>query len=693
MITRLIIPHLKSTFSITGKKPLRFFIMISFMGVLLITVTSIVWYSQIKSSEAIHKISDDLVAKANNIIIEQTASYLMPASIMIELTANVMKNFDFTQEKNDTSVKRYMSEVIKRYSQLDMFNMGDERGNFMMAKKLTDGTVAIKIIDRTTKPPKLIWEYLDNDNNLIKRDLKGEIDFDPRTRPWYIGAKKSETTYWTNVYTFETDRCLGITASHPITDENNIVQGVISLDIRLDKISDFLNKLLSESTGIVFIINNKNEIISCPNISSLTKKYNAQHRLLHIDELENMLPETCLTSIKKGLEKFTFMDKGIKYNASLTSFPKKFGNDWRVGTIMKYDAFIAPIKTTRNVIISFIIFVLIGSTFILSFLSNSISKPISLIAEETHKIKNLCIDDDFDIKSNITEIQKMKDALFSLKTSLKSFSKYVPADLVRQLIKSGKNVCIGGKKQELTIFFSDIENFTSISEHLAPEELMQQVSEYFGALTKIIMDNKGTIDKYIGDSIMAFWGAPTPDSDHVINACKATLLCHKMVKELNEKWSKQDKPILKTRFGIHTDKIIVGNIGSENRMNYSLLGDGVNIASRLEEINKVFGSNIITSNLEISDKFLVRPLGKILLKGKDKEIMINELIADLNEQIPQEVTDMCKNFSTAIDEYLNNNWEKAIIIFKKIKKQFPSDKPTDFYIKNCQRNIKNPIQS
>jgi len=188
---------------------------------------------------------------------------------------------------------------------------------------------------------------------------------------------------------------------------------------------------------------------------------------------------------------------------------------------------------------------------------------------------------------------------------------------------------VGGKKQNITVLFTDITNFTEITEQTNPEQLMIHLSAYLNILTQCIQHNQGNIDKYIGDAIMAFWGAPLDDPDHIAHACQAALDCQREVHRINKQWEDQGKPILKTRFGLNAGDAIVGNMGSSDRLNYTALGDTVNLASRLEALNKTYQTEIIVSESvykACSDKFIFKPLGTVQVRGKHQTTTIYELI-------------------------------------------------------------------
>src|SRR3990167_996157 len=230
-----------------------------------------------------------------------------------------------------------------------------------------------------------------------------------------------------------------------------------------------------------------------------------------------------------------------------------------------------------------------------------------------------------------------------MKQSLRSFQKYVPAALVRQLIKLGTAAEVGGEKKSMAFLFSDIRDFTTISERLNPSDLAKYICDYFDALSSIIIANRGTIDKYIGDAIMAFWGAPLPEADPCRQAAKSALECVRRLENLNEKWQLEGRPELFTRFGIHVGDAIVGNFGSSERLNYTAIGDVTNTASRLEGINKIYGTQILVSDAVyrvIKEQFVLRLVDCVILKGKNEPSYIYELIAVVHGQLTYDV-DAC----------------------------------------------------
>ncbi len=329
---------------------------------------------------------------------------------------------------------------------------------------------------------------------------------------------------------------------------------------------------------------------------------------------------------------FEFSYKGKRYLAFFKYFSAT-GNDanksWVIGMLAPLQDFMAPLQKAKNIalLISLII-LFIGITLIV-LVSRNISKPIVQLAKEMENIKNLDLDNVIHLKTNIEENRTILNALNAMRRSLKSFSAYVPKDLVVDLINQGEMAKLGFKKRQLTVFFADITGFSSISETISLEELTHLLTEYLQTLSDIIKANRGTVDKYTGDGLMAFWGAPADDPDQARNACEAALLCQEKIAKLNTIWQSQGKPAFITRIGIDMGISLVGNLGSTERMNYTAIGETVNLAAYLETLNKKYHTKIIVSDAiyhECKKDFAFLPLGTITAKGSERIVKLYELL-------------------------------------------------------------------
>lgn len=273
------------------------------------------------------------------------------------------------------------------------------------------------------------------------------------------------------------------------------------------------------------------------------------------------------------------------------------------------------------------------------------------------------------------------------------FQHYLAKDLVDELIADPDKLKLGGDKKELTVFFSDIENFTNISESLPPEKLLDNLNEYLSAMTDIILEHDGMLDKYIGDAIVSVWGAPIVRSDHAVLACKASLDMQKKLADLRRKWMDEGKPQFKARIGLNTGWMTIGNVGSHQRLSYTVIGDVVNLASRLEGINKQYGTYIIASEStlkETNDIFTARELDLIRVKGKKEPVRIFELVEEKAILLPEQKQKVLVSYSEGLKWYKDRNWGKALSDFEEAVKIDPADDPAKLYISRCQHFLQTP---
>lgn len=310
-----------------------------------------------------------------------------------------------------------------------------------------------------------------------------------------------------------------------------------------------------------------------------------------------------------------------------------------INTVLQQD-FLKKLTTKQNLIIMlaialmfgfflprlrivFSISIAVGTIFIYSLLSYILFDVSNIIIAFTPVMTQTIASFTFIIAIRILTEQKEKKYIRS------TFSKFVSKSVVDDLLKHPEKIKLGGEEKILTVLFSDIRGFTSISEKLTPEELVEHLNEYLQAMTDIVIKYNGTLDKYVGDEIMAFWGAPIAQDDHHLLACRAALEMMSVLHRLNTNWENIGKPPLDIGIGVNTGAMVVGNMGSNSRMDYTLMGDNVNLGARLEGTNKVYKTHVIISEFTYSyvkDNVFVRELDLIRVKGKEKPVKIYELI-------------------------------------------------------------------
>lgn len=272
-----------------------------------------------------------------------------------------------------------------------------------------------------------------------------------------------------------------------------------------------------------------------------------------------------------------------------------------------------------------------------------------------------------------------------------AFQYYLTASVINEILKDPSKLKLGGDKKQLSVMFSDIRGFTGISEKLTPEELVRLLNEYLTAMTDVVFKYDGLLDKYIGDAIMAVFGAPLDQPDHALRACRTALEMMSELKRLREKWAAEGRPDVNIGVGVNTGDMVVGNMGSEMRFDYTVIGDSVNLASRLEGTNKEYGTNIIISEFtyeSIRNELFCRELDAVRVKGKKLPVRIYELLGEKKDAA--EWQECVGRFETGLAKYREGLWDEAIAAFRSVLEVRPADYPARLYIERCETLKENP---
>jgi len=296
---------------------------------------------------------------------------------------------------------------------------------------------------------------------------------------------------------------------------------------------------------------------------------------------------------------------------------------------------------------------------------------------------------------DVTETVKMTAALKFFNDQLnKAFSTYLSEDVVKEIIDDPAKLQLGGIKRHMTAMFTDIRDFSKIAEVLSPEKLVEMLNHYLSAMSNIILDQKGTIDKYEGDAILAFFGAPQLMPDHALRTCTAAILMKRLETEVNKLLAEKELCPLSvfTRIGINTGEMLVGNMGTQKKMNYTVIGNAVNLAARLEGVNKQYGTSIIASEytiIEAGGKLLSRRLGWIRVVGISKPVRIHEILELMTDADPS-LHKLVELFHNALDIFESRDWKNAESAFNTVLEHFPDDNPSKLYLEYSRHFFQNP---
>ncbi len=275
-----------------------------------------------------------------------------------------------------------------------------------------------------------------------------------------------------------------------------------------------------------------------------------------------------------------------------------------------------------------------------------------------------------------------------------AFSRYLSTDVISQILEDPSKLALGGEKKHMTAMFTDIQGFSTISEQLDPADLVKLLNEYLTEMSNIVLDVRGTIDKYEGDAIIAFFNAPLDDENHAANACEAAVKMKRIETDLNERFLQQrltPNPIA-TRIGINSGEMVVGNMGTERQMDYTIMGHAVNLAARLEGVNKQYGSAILVSEETrrlAGDRFLFRPLDRVRVVGVNEPVQLYELL-DERDAASSELIERLDAFEQALEQFRAHQFSRAGQLFSQIVEDAPNDIPAKRYAERCEKYVQNP---
>ena len=553
-------------------------------------------------------------------------------------------------------------------------------GSFFAAHKLGDGHLEMMEISLTDHPgQRRIDEYA-----VIPGDIEFETrqfvpsDFRVVDQAWFANGMKARGPQWSRVIDHPIGKRPSIAFAGPI-DVYQERQGVLAIMIEYTRLSHFLAQLEVGRTGTAFIFDGNGELIAAPDKDA--------------DELnparveEGLLPLARMALAKAGDDgrkeawRQRLSSQGEAYEVALTPLPFP---GWSLATVIPEAEFLGPVETTlRRLIIGLAAGALLAALLSARLARSVIATPLARVVGEIRHVENFALEEVRRHPSRLAELASLSGAIAEMAAGLSAFRKFIPADLVRSLLRQGVEAKPGGSIQELTVMFIDVAGFTGLSERMG-DRVVPLLSGYLDLASEIIDANAGTIDKFIGDAVMAFWGAPTPQADHALRCCRAALAIRDALGSAGLT-DDQGKP-LQIRTGINSGRMLVGNIGSELRLNYTVIGDTVNVASRLESANKQYGTQILigteTKRL-IGDAFLTREIDSIAVYGRTEGLAVYELIGLV--EVSGENTDWIASYEEGLSRYRHRDFSTAIIHFEAVLSGRPHDWPASLLLERCKR--------
>jgi adenylate cyclase len=382
---------------------------------------------------------------------------------------------------------------------------------------------------------------------------------------------------------------------------------------------------------------------------------------------------------------------GVPYFLTLLPVAEGRAQDWLVGVVVPERHYVGALAVGRNRLLVLLAIAMVAIASIGAAGARTVGRGVRSLLRSTEAMRQFSFERSVEVDSPFREVRGALESVERAKTALRAMVKYVPVGLVRRLYDSGRDPTLGAAVGEVTVMFTDIADFTTHAEVLAPDVLAQALGRYLEAATRAVEATGGTVDKYIGDALMVLWNAPTPDPEHPAAACRAALACAAATRAVGDStwWRSARFPAWRTRFGIHTAEVLVGNFGAPDRLSYTAMGDGVNLAARLEGLNKVYGTTILVSEAvwrRAGDEFLFRRVDRVAVKGKTRAVSVYELVGTLADRSLATRRPILALYEEALAAAFARRFGDALAILDVL----PDDGPAKVLARRCRAWIETP---
>ncbi len=597
-----------------------------FKNLLLLVVLisgSLLVYSVAGAIRAVHPILASLFEQVSQTVAYGFGNYFTPVSKSIEVVRDLGLRGVFSPD-DVRAANSVLIPVLSGIPQMASITTGDDSGNALLVVRRQSEWLNVIIRGGS---PTAEWRQVDALGQELK-SWKREFDFDPRTRPWYtqIQGKSGDQVYWTAPYAFAPSGDTGITAA--VWVEVPKRPYVLAFDILLDDLSKFVQQIWVPENGKAFVLTDDGRFLVPP---SEPGRELGDLLLKRPEEISNPIVAECvkLWRERQATEPFQFKYKEEIWWGGFQRYDLGPTQRFWIGVVVPERNLVGATENYRVALLLVTIISLGVATIMAFYFSKSYSEPLQELVVHSARLQALRTDVAVEVKSRLTEVQHLAEAQEKMRRALDSFARYVPVEVVRELLERGEAAEIGGRNAEVTILFTDIIGFTTIAESMSAADLTNHMSAYFERVVDIVHRHQGTVDKFVGDSVMAFWGAPKPLENHCRPAVEAVNEICDWLEWANRQWQEQGRPPLPTRFGLSSGKVTVGNVGAAHRLSYTVLGDAVNLAQRLEALNSKLRTTVLadeTVRSRSGEGFAWRDVGEVEIKGKLTFVRVFELL-------------------------------------------------------------------
>ena len=516
---------------------------------------------------------------------------------------------------------------------------------------------------------------------------------------FYAAARDAGSRTWVGPYVFFDEGVPGITCASPYYDASGRLKGVVTVDFNLNVLSRFVAALPFGEHGRVFVLTPDGTVVAHPTLHLVqVTGQGSRGQLVTVANAGDPLMQAWFKAWKSGASgsgaagNFAFEFANRPYLAGRRTVEFDKNAFLIVGAVAPESDFMGLLARNRLAAIVILVGALGFGVLVSLILARRIAAPLTTLAAEMEQVGAFVLTDRPGLPTHFREVAMMDRSLLRMKGGLRSFSYYVPTDIVRAMLASGQEARLEGNTRELTVYFADIVGFTSIAETVAPDQLVQHLSRYFDEMTRVIVAAGGTIDKFIGDAIMAFWGAPEPRADHAARACEAAVRCQRALDELRTSGETPWLAKVHACIGVASGEVLVGNVGTPERFNYTVMGDTVNLASRLESLNRQYGTSILISEstyLAATTRIVARPVDVVQVKGKHIGVRVYEILG-LATDDDREMREVSALSEEAFAAYLARDFAGALKSLERVQALRPGDRLVAVLGERCRAYLVAP---
>lgn len=665
------------------------------LGVLLPLIIAlagtVIWQGYRKGKEAAMEAGEQLFLSRQAEFARQQTELFEPLRMLISTFA---EDRGFGAGESDRYLGPFMT-VLESYPHVSSFRVGYDTGELfeVTAFRRADPGVpmavmaperaayAVHTIEAVGHDLRENWRFFDADRaELNKRMPAGSAD-DPRRREWYIAAKEAPGRLAETLpYVFPFVNQPGISVAKAFY---GFKSGVLAADVTLAQLA-FSVSLGNDPDEQVFLFYNDGKLLAYPDLTQVAGPgpWNPDEKFVLPDAslLRNSVAQALMKRFWAGGGGFGLETLDVQGRTFLASVVRLNNSPVYLALALPEAQFSDAYDSISRDAVKISLSLVVLAIPVIVLVARRFAKPLALLVKETERIAHFDLGESASTPTRISEIRQLSDSMERMKAALGQVSKFVPKTLVQDLVRSGARMDVGGERRDISVVFTDVKDFTTLAESLPAEDLMAQMSEYFDVVVRCVLANHGTVDKYVGDAVFAFWNAPLRQENHEILACRAALSARTASNALNTQWRKIEKPEWYTRFGVHVGEAVVGNVGSSDRLDYTAIGDTVNMGSRLEGLNKFYGTQILASGpiAECAkEHFLFRPIDLVLPKGAIVPVEVCELLGACDAAAPDAATpammELCEAWRPVMERYKARDWRRALVAATTFNSAYPDD--------------------